>query len=207
MLIYFVGTNIIFLYFLFKLYNRNSTKVSTPIQLDINLAPEEEILRYCCLWLWDYLRRCIISGIKGFIVPLSGGLDSCSVACIVYCLSSLLHHQIYKRGNRLVRETLKPIFDADLNMQVCLPGDICHQLLRCCYLQTHFSGSDSLERAQSLARIIGAQFETYNFSHLFNSIVDTVPRGVKQMNGSGEVTLQQQNVQVLFFIFFSYLLP
>ena len=43
--------------------------------------PEEE----CCLgpacWLWDYLRR---SGAAGFLLPLSGGADSASVASIVH---------------------------------------------------------------------------------------------------------------------------
>jgi NAD+ synthase (glutamine-hydrolysing) len=43
-------------------------------------SPQEE----CCLgpacWLWDYLRR---SGAAGFLLPLSGGADSSSVAAIV----------------------------------------------------------------------------------------------------------------------------
>ena len=30
--------------------------------------------------MWDYLRR---SGLTGFLLPLSGGLDSASVACLV----------------------------------------------------------------------------------------------------------------------------
>lgn len=47
-------------------------------------TPEEE----CCLgpacWLWDYLRR---SGAAGFLLPLSGGADSASVASIVHVSS------------------------------------------------------------------------------------------------------------------------
>lgn len=31
-------------------------------------------------WLWDYLRR---SKMAGFFLPLSGGIDSSSTACIV----------------------------------------------------------------------------------------------------------------------------
>ena len=173
---------------------RKSTQVSTPIQLDLKLTPEEEIMRYCCLWLWDYLRRCIPGGIRGFIVPLSGGLDSCSVACIIYCLSVQLHYQIYKRANQVVAQQLKPVFDADANKQAT-PADICNKLLRCCYLQTQFSGSDSLDRAEKLAKLIGAQFVSYNFSHLYKAIVTDAPCGVKPPQPD-EVTLQQQNVQV-----------
>jgi NAD+ synthase (glutamine-hydrolysing) len=53
-------------------------------------TPEEE----CCLgpacWLWDYLRR---SGAAGFLLPLSGGADSASVASIVHVssLTTVLH--------------------------------------------------------------------------------------------------------------------
>ncbi|KAL6566188.1 hypothetical protein OROGR_001803 [Orobanche gracilis] len=42
--------------------------------------PEEEIALGPGCWLWDYLRR---SGAAGFLLPLSGGADSSSVAAIV----------------------------------------------------------------------------------------------------------------------------
>lgn len=35
------------------------------------------------MWLWDYLKK---SGAGGFFLPLSGGLDSCAVALIVYTM-------------------------------------------------------------------------------------------------------------------------
>jgi hypothetical protein len=38
-------------------------------------------------WLWDYLRR---SGMKGYFVPLSGGIDSCATATIVYSMCTLV---------------------------------------------------------------------------------------------------------------------
>ena len=73
-----------------------SRPLSQPVSVSY-LMPEEEI-RYCSLitaahrhtpplhslgpacWLWDYLRR---SSLSGFFLPLSGGLDSSSVACLV----------------------------------------------------------------------------------------------------------------------------
>ncbi|XP_062010044.1 poly [ADP-ribose] polymerase 1-like [Rosa rugosa] len=51
-------------------------------------SPEEEIAfgpPGC--WLWDYLRR---SGASGFLLPLSGGADSSSVAAIVGCMCQLV---------------------------------------------------------------------------------------------------------------------
>ena len=37
--------------------------------------------------MWDYLRR---SGASGFLLPLSGGADSSSVAAIVGCMCQLV---------------------------------------------------------------------------------------------------------------------
>jgi NAD+ synthase (glutamine-hydrolysing) len=49
--------------------------------------PPEEIALGPACWLWDYLRR---SKASGFFLPLSGGLDSCSVATIVYSMCRLV---------------------------------------------------------------------------------------------------------------------
>ena len=50
-------------------------------------SPEEEIAFGPGCWLWDYLRR---SGASGFLLPLSGGADSSSVAAIVGCMCQLV---------------------------------------------------------------------------------------------------------------------
>ena len=49
--------------------------------------PEEEIALSAACWLWDYLRR---SGQGGFFLPLSGGVDSSSSACLVFSMCRLL---------------------------------------------------------------------------------------------------------------------
>lgn len=49
--------------------------------------PEEECALGPACWLWDYLRR---SGAGGFLLPLSGGADSASVATIVYVMCTLV---------------------------------------------------------------------------------------------------------------------
>jgi hypothetical protein len=38
-------------------------------------------------WLWDYLRR---SRTQGYFLPLSGGIDSCATAVIVYSMCRLV---------------------------------------------------------------------------------------------------------------------
>ena len=48
---------------------------------------DEEISMGPPCWLWDYLRR---SKQAGFFLPLSGGVDSSSVACIVYSMCTMV---------------------------------------------------------------------------------------------------------------------
>ena len=45
------------------------------------------------VYLWDVLRK---SKARGFFLPLSGGLDSCTVALIVYNMCYLLFNQLKK---------------------------------------------------------------------------------------------------------------
>ncbi|KAH9526118.1 Glutamine-dependent NAD(+) synthetase [Dermatophagoides farinae] len=167
----------------------------------VGLCPEEEIMRYCSLWLWDYLRRCIPGGIKGFIVPLSGGLDSSSVVCIVYSLCRFLHHQIYSVKNQNVIKSLKSILDIEAHE--LQPQDICQRLLRCCYLRTKFSGQDSYDRAKNLAQLVGADFQTYDLTDIYQKIIDTVPLGIKPKS-TDDVTIQQQNVQARIRMVLTY---
>ena len=50
-------------------------------------SPEEEIALGPACWLWDYLRR---SRQGGFLLPLSGGMDSSSTATLVFSMCNLV---------------------------------------------------------------------------------------------------------------------
>lgn len=86
--------------------------------------PEEEIARGPALWLWDYVRR---SPASGFFLPLSGGVDSSSVAIIVYsmCWMIVQHLEAHAadandqvlKDVRKVRKN-KNIFNSN-NKQIC----------------------------------------------------------------------------------------
>ncbi|KAL2902943.1 Glutamine-dependent NAD(+) synthetase [Bienertia sinuspersici] len=70
--------------------------ISHPLKIKYH-EPEEEIAFGPACWLWDYLRR---SGASGFLVPLSGGADSSSVAAIVGCMCQLVK---LRNGNEQVK--------------------------------------------------------------------------------------------------------
>lgn len=59
------------------------------------LTPEEEISMAPACWMWDYLRR---SCQGGFFLPLSGGVDSSSTACLVYSMCHMVVEAIDKGG-------------------------------------------------------------------------------------------------------------
>jgi len=59
---------------------------SEPVQSRLH-SPEEECALGPACWMWDYLRR---SGASGFLLPLSGGADSASVASIVRVMCVLV---------------------------------------------------------------------------------------------------------------------
>ncbi|KTF79416.1 hypothetical protein cypCar_00047578, partial [Cyprinus carpio] len=68
-------------------------------------TPEEEISLGPACWLWDYLRR---SGQAGFLLPLSGGVDSSSTACIVYSMCVQICRAV-KDGNSQVLEDVQRV--------------------------------------------------------------------------------------------------
>lgn len=105
---------------------------------------DEEIGLGPALWMWDYLRK---SGAGGFYIPLSGGLDSCSCALIVYtmCRQLALNYEF-------VKEDLERILGN-------VPADareICNRVLYTCYLGTTNSTESSRLRAQNLAKAINS---------------------------------------------------
>lgn len=58
-------------------------------------SPEEEIALGPACWMWDYLRR---SGSRGYFLPLSGGIDSCATAVLVYSMCRLVITDIERGG-------------------------------------------------------------------------------------------------------------
>ena len=65
-------------------------RVSSPPPPQVH-DPMEEIGFGPSNWLWDYLRR---SGMRGFFLPLSGGADSASTACLVAIMCQRLIEEL-----------------------------------------------------------------------------------------------------------------
>ena len=113
-----------------------------PEDKEIGLGP--------ALWMWDYLRK---SGAGGFFIPLSGGLDSCSCALIIYLMCKVLAENVDS-----VRQDLSRILGTNTESILTDPKAICNKILYSCYLGTNNSSDSSRLRAKNLAKTINSYY-------------------------------------------------
>lgn len=85
-------------------------------------SPEEEIALSTGCYLWDYMRR---SGTAGFLVPLSGGIDSCATAVTVFSMCRLVIEAI-QAGNEQVIADCKRIAKYTEELPKT-PQELCNQ--------------------------------------------------------------------------------
>ena len=73
--------------------------------------------------MWDYLRR---SKAAGMLVPLSGGIDSCATATIVYSMCRMVISEIHN-GNEIVEADAKRLYGDDFSGKVT-PEQFCNKI-------------------------------------------------------------------------------
>ncbi|XP_057308920.1 glutamine-dependent NAD(+) synthetase-like [Hydractinia symbiolongicarpus] len=167
--------------------------------------PVEEIALAPACWLWDYLRR---SGCSGFFLPLSGGIDSSSTACIVASMCRLVVSSV-KRGNI---QTLNDIRKVTQDPSY-IPGDakeLCKRIFVTCYMGTENSSSETKARAQHLANDIGSYHlgividtAIQAIIKIFTTVTGETPR-FRVNGGSDRENLALQNVQARSRMVMSY---
>lgn len=158
--------------------------------------PEEEIALGPACWLWDYLRR---SKAAGFLVPLSGGIDSCATATIVYSMCRLVVSEI-AQGNQAVIEDAKRLSGVD---PAGLSAEqLCNKTFTTVFMgMEQQSSKETRTRARDLAAAIGAYHIDTNIDPMVQSLHSVVsgilnfePR-FKVHGGSQAENLALQNFQ------------
>ncbi|KAL2259149.1 hypothetical protein VTK26DRAFT_7268 [Humicola hyalothermophila] len=175
------------------------TKAPTlPIQPRFHSVEEEIALCGGC-YLWDYLRR---SGAAGFLVPLSGGIDSCATAVIVYSMCRIVMKAV-EEGNGQVIEDVKRI--ARYGGEGVLPKtpqELCNQVFTTLYMgMKKQSSRETRQRARDLAGAIGSYHVNLDIDDVYEAqkklVVNTVgfePR-FKVEGGSVQENLTLQCLQ------------
>lgn len=152
---------------------------------------EEEFARSVGLALFDYLRK---SHSQGFVVSLSGGADSTTVAVLVYLMATLgggelgFDQLVAKLAHVRVLESVTGGANVDARA-------IVGRLLTCVYQSTRNSGTQTLEAAKSAADTVGAEF----FQWDVDAMVDAYESVVGQATGArlswNEHDMALQNIQ------------
>ncbi|CAG8450327.1 7364_t:CDS:10 [Ambispora leptoticha] len=166
-------------------------------------TPEQEITLGPACWLWDYLRR---SNMSGYFLPLSGGIDSCSTAVIVYSMCSLIVDAAEKGDvRRIVGESEDSIYiPRD-------PKELTARIFHTCYMGTENSSKETRQRAKKLADSIGSYHIDLNMDDLvravhtlFTFVTNKTPR-YRIHGGSNTENLALQNIQARLRMLLSYL--
>ncbi|KZM23607.1 NAD(+) synthase (glutamine-hydrolyzing) [Ascochyta rabiei] len=132
-------------------------------------SPEEELVLGPACWLWDMLRR---SKAAGFLCPLSGGIDSCSTATLVYGMCRVVMAAV-QEANEQVAADLKRIIRYPQTEDGWLPStpeELCNCILHTMYMGvTAHSSAETRSRAQRLADNIGAYHFDMSIDGLFEA--------------------------------------
>ena len=171
-------------------------------------SPEEEIALGPACWLWDYLRR---SKASGFLLPLSGGIDSCSTAVLVFSMCKMVV-QAANDGNEQVIKDLRRIA-GEPEDSTWLPNaqEFSNRIFHTCYMGTINSSKETRSRAKKLALDIGAYHTEFDIDSVVTALISlfTLVTNFRPMytvhGGSKEENLALQNIQARLRMVIAYL--
>ncbi|TPX32426.1 NAD+ synthase (glutamine-hydrolysing) [Synchytrium microbalum] len=169
-------------------------------------TPEEEIALGPACWLWDYLRR---SKSGGFFLPLSGGIDSCATALIVYSMCRMVCEAV-QNGDKQVLADARRMAGTETYTPTD-PTEFCKRIFHTCYMGTSNSSNDTRSRAKLLSDRIGSYHVDLNMDTvvaavmaLFTLVTGAAPK-FKVYGGTERENLALQNVQARLRMVLAYL--
>ncbi|CDY72048.1 BnaC06g41720D, partial [Brassica napus] len=171
-------------------------------------SPQEEIAFGPACWLWDYLRR---SGASGFLLPLSGGADSSSVAAIVGCMCQLVVKEI-ANGDEQVKTDAKRIGNYADGQFPTDSKEFAKRIFYTVFMGSENSSKETKMRAKQLADEIGAWHLDVCIDgvvsavlSLFQTVAGKRPR-YKVDGGSNAENLGLQNIQARMRMVLAFML-
>ncbi|XP_048132848.1 glutamine-dependent NAD(+) synthetase isoform X1 [Rhodamnia argentea] len=181
--------------------------LSGPLKIKYH-SPEEEIALGPGCWLWDYLRR---SGASGFLLPLSGGADSSSVAAIVGCMCQLVIKEI-AHGDEQVKADAIRIGQYPDGQFPTDNKEFAKRIFYTVYMGSENSSETTRSRAKFLADEIGAWHLDVCIDgvvsallSLFEKLTGKRPR-YKVDGGSNAENLGLQNIQARIRMVLAFML-
>lgn len=166
-----------------------------PKQPKYHHVAEELALAAGC-WLWDYLAR---SGSAGYLIPLSGGLDSCSTAVLVHSMARIAISAM-EAGNQSVIATLKRIYGDDPLPKTA--QELCHGVLHTVYMGARVSSEETRQRAKDIAANLGSYHLEMSIDPVYDAMKTAVTESLdiqpkfRMEGGTDEEGKSLQNIQV-----------
>ncbi|MFD2203249.1 NAD(+) synthase [Shivajiella indica] len=146
----------------------------------------EEFVKAASLALFDYLRK---SKSKGFVLSLSGGADSSTIAVLVAEMVRRgmeelgVNHFIEKSGIPFVPKTDNPVIE------------FIGQILTTAYQASDNSSFSTFQSAKSLAESIGAGFLNWEISDEVRSYTEKIEKAIGRKLSWKEDDITLQNIQ------------
>ncbi|SJM82793.1 Glutamine-dependent NAD(+) synthetase [Zygosaccharomyces bailii] len=169
--------------------------------------PEEEIALGPACWMWDYVRRCNGSG---FFLALSGGIDSCATATIVYSMCRIVLKEIEEGNAQVLQDARKVTRSAD-DWIPSSPQELTNKLLHTCFMGTENSSKETQNRSAELSQKIGSYHIDLKMDKIVSSMVAifevaTGKRPIFKIFGGSQIeNLALQNIQARLRMVLGYL--
>ncbi|KAL1696657.1 hypothetical protein GGG16DRAFT_85113 [Schizophyllum commune] len=171
--------------------------------------PEEEIALGPACWLWDYLRR---SRAQGFFLPLSGGIDSCATAVIVYSMCRLVVEKAKDGDPQVIADARRISGEPATSTYIpTSPHEFASRIFHTCYMGTENSSVETRERAKKLGEALGSYHLDLNMDTLVTAVralfgLVTGRRPQFRAHGGSEAeNLALQNIQARLRMVLAYL--
>jgi NAD+ synthase (glutamine-hydrolysing) len=150
----------------------------------------EEFSRAVALALFDYLRK---SRSQGFVVSLSGGADSTTVAVLIHLLVQLGSRELGFDTLAAKLSHIRALKSADAARMTS--QQFVNKLLTCVYQATRNSGTQTFEAAKAAAAAVGAEFLHWNVDAMVDEFVQTVSAASGTKLTWDEHDMSLQNIQ------------
>ncbi|MBF0287342.1 MAG: NAD(+) synthase [SAR324 cluster bacterium] len=153
-----------------------------------NLSHFEEFTRAVTLGLWDYLRK---SCSQGFVVSISGGADSATVAVLIYLMVELALKEL---GWKSFTQKLKYLSWLPDKEKWDISQLMSHLLLTV-YQASNHSSETTYNAAKQLCASIHARFLQFNISDVVTSYTAWLEEVVERPLSWEQDDLALQNIQ------------
>lgn len=146
---------------------------------------EEEFTRAVGLGLFDYMRK---SGSKGFVLSISGGLDSGGIAVLIYYMALRIEREV---GNTRFCQAFSFLLEKGESGREA----IFKRILTCVYQASKNSGPVTLAAAKGLAEHLGFTFYYMNVSDLIERYVGLAEEKIGRKLDWDRDDMSLQNIQ------------